>query len=162
MSKWTLTVLLALIVAIGGGGVAGAKGKRKRHCHFDASGFLAQIKVISGSPPANGSELDAGVVDGTLCSKPFHGAFRQVTTFPQAGKLHSTGVVFGPLGSLSSVADGTGSANPNGSVAYSGSAKITGGSGAYKGASGSYKFTGQLASLSATTATIHVVGTVSY
>ena len=163
MTKWTVPVVAALAVAIAIPTFAGASGgTKKHHCSFNLNALIARTKVISGSPPASGSEQQAGTVDGKQCGKKYHGALRDVTSYPKAGTLHSKQISFAPLGSAKSTDDGTGTVNEDGSVDFSGTGKITGGTGAYKGATGSYTFTGHADSVNSTVASFHAKGHLNY
>jgi hypothetical protein len=125
------------------------------------TGLFAAVKVNSGNPPLSGSNTVAGVFDGKLCHKAFHGASRQVNTYPTPGKFKSRGVSFGPRGSISAKFTGTGTLNADGSTTISGSGKITGGTGVYKGATGSLSFTGT-SPKGSTVVTQHITGKVRY
>jgi hypothetical protein len=162
MRKLVLPVVAVLAVAVGGPALAGAAKAHKKHkCSFDVTGLFAAVKVNSGNPPLSGSDSDAGQLDGKLCHKPLHGASRQVNNYPTPGKFTSKGVSFGPRGSLKASFTGTGTLNADGSTSFSGSGKITGGTGIYKGATGTLSFTGSAAKDS-TVATQHVTGKLKY
>jgi hypothetical protein len=98
---------------------------------------------VTGNPPLSGTETRAGIVDGKLCGKPFRGAARLVITYtaPGVGTIHPF-AIFGPLGSLEGTFHVIGVREPDASVSLSGSGKITGGTGVYKGATGSMSATG--------------------
>ncbi len=134
---------------------------KKHKCSFDVTGLFATVAVNSGNPPLSGSDLDAGKLDGKLCKKSFHGASRQVNKYPTPGKFTSKGVSFGPRGSLKAKFAGTGNLNADGSTSFSGSGKITGGTGIYKGASGTLSFTGS-APKDSTVATQRITGKLKY
>jgi hypothetical protein len=100
---------------------------------------VRSVAVAStGNPPLTGSDTQASLVDGTLGRKAVHGAGRGVNTFPSPGVGHTVGTVFGPTGSVSFTLTATGAANPDGSFSFHGKGKITGGTAAYKGASGTF------------------------
>lgn len=123
--------------------LAGAAKTPKKHKRsLNMTALVATLKNLSGTPPLSGSSLDGGTLDGKLCHKAFHGAVRQVIKYPSAGKLTSRAVGFGPKGSLKAKLSGTGKPNPDGSTSFSGSGEITGGTGIYKGATGTVSFTG--------------------
>ena len=167
MRKWALPIVAsALTVAILGASFAGAARKPRTHrCSFDLTGLFSQVKVNSGSPPVNGSDTDGAIIDGKFCGKTQHGAARLTSTYTSTSPTSSsfTGKVtsFGPRGSLKGTATGSGSINSDGSVSFSGSGKIRGGTGAYKGARGSFTFTGSIPPGS-DIATQHITGRVRY
>jgi len=162
MRKWLLPIVAVLALAVVAPTLAGAtKGQKKHKCSFDVTGLFAQVKVNSGNPPLSGSNTDAGVLDGKLCHKAFHGASRQVNTYPTPGKFKSRGLSFGPRGSISAKFTGTGTLNADGSTSFSGSGKITGGTGIYKGATGSLSFTGT-SPKDSTVATQRITGKIKY
>src|SRR5205807_746270 len=102
---------------------------------------VARIAVKSGNPPFSGSEVGAGTLDGKVCGKTMHGAVRGIEKYPTLGHFTTTATNFGPLGSVKGKASGTGTINPDGSTSFSGSGTTTGGTGIYKGATGSFTFT---------------------
>jgi hypothetical protein len=162
MRKWVLAIVAMLTVAVVVPTLAGAAKKPKQHkCSFDVTGLFNQVKVNSGNPPLSGSNTDAGILDGKLCKKPFHGATRQVNTYPSAGKFTAKAVAFGPRGSLKATFTGTGTLNPDGSTSFTGSGKIKGGTGIYKHVTGTLSFTGS-APANSTAATQHITGKLKY
>jgi hypothetical protein len=162
MSKWILPLVAALAMAVAIPSFAGAKSSKKKHnCAVDVTLKVARIAVTSGSPPATGSEVGAGLLDGKVCGKTMHGAVRGTQKYPTPGHFKTTATDFGPLGSVTGKASGTGTVNPDGSISFSGSGKTTGGTGIYKGATGSFTLTGTLPKNS-TVATEHVTGTIHY
>jgi hypothetical protein len=155
--------LVVVAVALVGGSAAlpSAAKPKKHHCNVDVTVRIAQTKVNSGSPPANGKSTGAGTVDGKVCGKAFHGAVRAVTTFPTPGTFKIRAVTFGPLGSTIATGSGTGTLNPDGSATVSGSTHNIGGTGITKGATGSNTFTGTQPANS-NVVIEHVVGTLNY
>jgi hypothetical protein len=152
----------ALVVAVAGPTLAGAASGQKTHsCKADVTARVVQTQVNSGSPPASGSATYAGTADGKLCGKAIHGALRSANSFPTPGKFNVTTQAFAPLGSVKSKGSGTGTLNSDGSVTFSGTAKVTGGTGIYKHATGSLTFTGTQAKNS-NVAVQHITGTVKY
>jgi hypothetical protein len=163
MRKWVLPVLATLAVGVFViPTLAGAaRTPRKHKCSFNVTALVAQVKVKSGNPPVSGSATDAATVDGKLCGKRFRGAARTSNTYPTPGSFTSKAQAFGPRGSVKAKFSGTGKLNPDGSVSFSGSGKVTGGTGIYKRAIGSLSFTGTSPSGS-TVATQHIKGKVKY
>ena len=99
------------------------------------------MKVISGNPPINGTSLSAAAIDGKLCGESFHGAARLVRS-NVGSQISGTFTYFGPLGSFRGTFSGTGPLNPHGTSSFTGKGKVTGGTGIYKGARGSFTATG--------------------
>ena len=142
MRTWLIAGLAALTAAIGGPALAAATGQRKHTCSFNLTARFAEVKVNSGNPPMSGSNTTAATLDGKLCGQPFHGAARDVNNYPTLGKFNGKIVNFGPLGSIKAKFDGTATLNPDHSDSLHGTGTITGGTGLYKGATGSFTFTG--------------------
>ena len=101
-------------------------------------------------------------VDGRICGKAVHGAGRDVTNYTAPGVFNGKGVSFGPNGSTRNTFEGTGTLMPNGDITFTGTGKITGGTGRFKGASGSFTFTGMQQAGSNGVSTQHLVGTIKY
>jgi hypothetical protein len=162
MRRLVLPVLAILALAVVIPAFAGAAKTPKKHkCSINMTAVVATLKNLSGNPPLSGSSLDGGTLDGKLCHKKFSGAVRQVIKYPSVGTLTSRAVGFGPKGSFRAKLSGTGKLNPDGSTSFSGSGKITGGTGIYKGATGKFSFTGT-APKGSTVATQHVKGKIKY
>ena len=157
MRKWLPPIVAALSVAIVLPTLAGAASTRK--CSLNL-GFLTAPVAVTGNPPLSGTETRAGTVDGKLCGKQFRGAARLVITYtaPGTGTIHPL-AIFGPLGSLTGTFHVVGVRQPDGSVSLSGSGKITGGTGLYKGATGSMSATGTRAANSNLNV-VHETGTL--
>jgi hypothetical protein len=164
MVKRAAVVVVAVALAVVGGGTAvsgAAKAKKKHNCKVDVTAVVGTVRVDSGNPPANGSETSAGIVDGKVCGKAFHGAVRGVSTFTAPGVFNLTTVSLGPLGSTTATGSGAGTLNADGSASFSRTAKIVSGTGITKGATGSYTFTGTQPKGSSVS-TQHVTGTIKY
>lgn len=141
MRKWVLPIPLALALAVIVSGLAGASGSQTHKCKFDVTATFATVAVISGNPPISGSNQQVNTLDGTVCGKAFHGAGRAVNNYA-VPNFNGKGINFGPRGALRETFTGTGAAMPNGDITFSGTGKVTGGTGLYKGATGSFTFTG--------------------
>ena len=163
MKKLALPLIAAgIAAAIVVPSLAGA-AKGKTTCHYDQKAIAVTTKVLSGSPPASGSSAYAGTVDGTFCGKTLHGALRGVNHYPSAGKFNGPVQSFGPLGSIKATASGTGTINSKGNIVFSGKGTITGGTGPFKHATGSFTFTGtQQGGDPDNPAHQHIVGNVKY
>ncbi len=124
----TIAVVLAAAALVAVASGAGASGKT---CTIHYKEDAAHVKNIKG-----GSVL-AGIIDGKLCGKGFHGADRLSTT--TSGGISTTHAqLFLPRGSIKATFTTHGTA----SGGFSGSATITGGTGAYKGSTGSLTING--------------------
>lgn len=161
MLKRVGAVAVVVALAAGGSAAPGAAQRKKHTCKIDLTALIATVKVNSGNPPIDGADTFAGSVDGKFCGKAFHGALRGVNTFTAPGKFNTKIVTFSPRGTTKSVGSGSGTLNPDGSVSFSGSAKVVGGTGLTKGATGSYKFDGTQAKDS-NVAVQHAVGSINY
>ena len=160
MSRWVLLLIPALAVAVLGPALA-SSAKSKQTCAVDFHGRIAQVRVDGGNPPLNGSETDAGILDGKFCGKTVHGATRVKNTYPALGKFKAKTVSFGPLGAIRADANGSGTAHADGSVSFSGSGKFTGGTSIFKHATGSFTVTGNTPKNSKVS-TEHIKGTVKF
>lgn len=161
MHRSLVAGLAVLSVAVAGPLLAIANAKPKRTCSVDLVSRTIGIAVLSGNPPSSGSGLAAGTLDGTLCGKPLHGALRDIAHFPTLGKVNGTGTMFGPLGSMTLKFQQSATLNPNHSASLQGTATITGGTGLYKGATGTGSLTGTQAPNSDVT-TQQLTGTITY
>lgn len=163
MRRLVLLVPLALGLAATIYVVAGASATpSQRTCKIDVTGSFVTVAVLSGNPPLSGTAQDVNTVDGKICGKVVHGAGRDVTTYTAPGVFSGKGVSFGPNGSTRNTFEGTGTVMPNGDITFSGSGTITGGTGRFKGASGSFTFTGSQEADSNGVSTQHLVGTITY
>lgn len=158
-----MVLLVAGLTLTAAGSAIGFAGGRRilRHCSFDFTALNAQVKVISGNPPASGSNLLAATLNGNLCGVRLAGAARVVNTYPRLGKFTSQARMFGPLGALIGSASGTGKPDSAGGISFHARGKITGGTGAYKNANGSLSATGTQAKGSSVV-DLHIIGTFSY
>ena len=139
MRKWQPPMVAALAVAVVAPTLAGAASHRK--CSLDLTALNAPVETV-GNPPLSGIETRGGIVDGKLCGRQFRGAARVLITYTAPGETTITAEIFGPLGSFEGQATGRGVPQPDGSTALSGSGEITGGTGLYKRATGSFTSTG--------------------
>jgi hypothetical protein len=160
MRKWlAVSIVAAVSAAAIAPTLAGAASPRK--CSLNLS-FVSPLVKSSGNPPLIGTETRASTVDGKLCGKQFHGAARLAITYFGPGKPSTTlDAIFGPAGSLRATVHAVGTPHPDGSVSISGSGKVTGGTGVYKGAVGSFSVTGS-ASANSTITKVHDVGTIRF
>ena len=147
MSKRLLIAVLTVALAAGGSSLAFAKSSHKVK-------LTSQVASVSTS----GSKITyAGTVSGTFGSgavvvrttiTPTTIAFK-ATIWYVKGTINSKGVL--------QVAP-----QPDGSATYAGSAKVTSGTGRFKGAKGSYKITGVSPANDTVHATLSATGTLKY
>jgi hypothetical protein len=158
MRKWlAVSIVAAMSAAVIAPTLAGAASPRK--CSLNLTFVTAPVKS-SGNPPLIGTETRASTVNGKLCGRQFHGAARLAVTYVGPGKPNTVLLaIFGPAGSLRGTSHNVGMRHPDGSASISGSGKVTGGTGLYRGAVGSFSATGSVPSNS-TVITVHAVGTV--
>jgi hypothetical protein len=141
MPKRALIVAVTAL-AISIPAIAGAAPSNKH----TAKSHPITIKVVIANinPPGGlvqGSQTYAGTADGKIGGKTFVGAVRGTNVYTGAN-FTGTITTFGPQGSTVATVTGTGTASASGGLAFSGSTKVTGGTGIYKGAKGSLTFTG--------------------
>jgi hypothetical protein len=160
MRKWlSVPIAAALSAAVAVPTVAGAASDRK--CSLNLTFLTAPVQA-SGHPPLSGTETRAATVDGKLCGKQLHGAARLAITYVGPGVPNTVlFAIFGPRGSLDGTAHAIGMRQPDGSVSLSGSGKITGGTGLYNGAVGSFSATGTTPPGSNVN-TVHDTGTLRF
>lgn len=160
MSKFLIAAVATLFVAAATQ-VAASADTTKHSCSFNLTGRFAEVRVVSGQPPHNGSNSSAATIDGTMCGKPFHGAARDVNHFPTLGKVAGVATIFSPLGSITVRFEATATINRNHSATLHGSSNILSGTGIYAKASGSGTDLGRQAPNSPITIQ-HLTGTLSY
>jgi hypothetical protein len=150
MRPWT--VLLALAV-IGVGVPAAAIGHTSSTSH--RVDFTLRLAVINDNPPSG------SVYAGEAKGKPFGTA--AVTARNQVSGTTSTGkvVVYAKRGTLKANITNEIQPQPDGSVDFPGTFRVTGGTGLYKGATGKGRFDGSLAAGS-TVYVFHVTGKLRY
>ena len=156
MRKWLAPTVVALTVAVLAPTLAGAAGNKK--CSLDLTVMNAPVET-TGNPPMGGTETRGGIVDGKLCGRQFRGAARVLITYTAPGETTITSEIFGPLGSFDAQATGRGVPQPDGSTVLSGSGRITGGTGLYKRATGSFTSTG-IRPANSHLNIVHVTGTL--
>jgi hypothetical protein len=86
--------------------------------------------------------MNVGTTDGKLAGVTVHGARRAVAVNTAATSFTSRGALFYPAGSLRYTVHGTATTTSDGTLKFSGSGKLTGGSGTYGRAHGSFTFSG--------------------
>lgn len=111
----------------------------------------------TGSPPVSGSAQYAGALKGALGS----GAIVGTNFFGPVGVFTGTIRVYMNKGTLKGTLEGTGGPAPGGGLDFSGTGRITKGTGKYKGAHGKFTFTGGQPANS-TISTQAIEGSVKY
>lgn len=146
MLKRAAVVLVGAALIVGGPTFASAKSKAHHHKkHTYAFTITTRSVAVSstGNPPVSGSQLTAGVLDGTIGPKAVHGASRAVANYTSAGKATVTGTNFSAPGSVNFTMTLSGSVDANGNITFTGSGTITGGTGQTKGAKGTFTISGE-------------------
>ena len=156
MRKWQPPIVAALAVAVVAPTLAGAASHRK--CSLDLTALNAPVEAV-GNPPLSGNETRGGIVDGKLCGRQFRGAARLLITYTAPGETTIAAEIFGTLGSFEAQGTGRGVPQPDGSTMLSGSGEITGGTGVYKRATGSFTFTG-IRPANSHVNIVHLIGTL--
>ena len=162
LKRAALLLAAVAVAAVGASPVAGAAtGHAAKKHSVDIAVELATLSS-KGNPPADGSTVGAGRTTGTYGL----GAVVQTTTYgPQAGTFQGTGRFFTRHGSETYTLTGTGTANPDGSVSFSGHGRVTGGTAVFRHAHGRFHFTGTSPSVTTgqgTVVTFQVRGAIRY
>jgi hypothetical protein len=149
--RWLGTAVVLAVTAVAAANVATAAAAAKNH-KIDARATLATYAMT-----ANTSK-DAGPVVG----KPIgRGVVDQTTVFNGLA-FTSKGTVYGKTGTWRYKASGSATLQPDGSATFTGSAKITGGTGTYRGSTGQFDISGSAASVTATVSNFHATGKIKY
>lgn len=147
----------AAVVALAGGGSSLALARSGATSHRYDVTLVARVVSTHGSPPAPGSqEIEAATLDGKIAGRTIHGAMRAVVTYHGPNPPTTRVVEFGPDGSWSSKSKVV----PEQNGVFHADGTFTGGTGAYRGASGSFKAIGTTDSNGVFT--IHRTGTLKY
>jgi hypothetical protein len=162
MSKKWMTVALTAALVVGGISAAEATTSKPKH-KFNATVRSTAI-TKTGTPPAAGSSQFSA---GSLTSSLGGGASTGTQKFAAGtgpGKFAFTGTnkFFTGNGSFRGSVKGAGGLQSNGTITFTGSESITGGTGRYAGAKGKLTFTGFLPSVTATVVTVKFKGTITY
>ena len=150
MSKRFLVALLALgLVVAGSTSVAFAK-KHKKTVKLTAE--IAQVSPSGASPI-----IDAGTVSGTF------GAGAVILRSTVTGTtITSKGKVWYDKGTITSTATVNAAVQPDGSITYTGTGRITGGTGKFKHAKGKFTITGTSPPNDPGHATLQTSGPLTY
>jgi len=153
MTKRATCLFVGIALAIAASVPATAATTPKKH---SVSGTAQVVTISSQGTPPNTTSTGAGIVKSVLGS----GAIVGTTTF-SGSNFTNKFRVFLVHGTFKGTLTGTFKTNADGSLSASGTAKITGGTGAYKGATGKLTFTGSSPANSNVT-TFQVKGSATY
>lgn len=129
-----MRVLVGLMIVASVVAVAAAQGATRQSLNGTVK--LAEISR-TGSPPLNGTTVQAGTYSGVLGRGAITGRTKYAA--PKfTGKLRS----FNTKGTIVTTTTGSGTLNPDESVSFSGTGKVISGTGRYRGAKGSFTFSG--------------------
>jgi hypothetical protein len=153
MTKRGTCLLAGLALAVAAAVPATGATVPKKH---SLSGTAQVVTISSQGTPPNTTSTGAGIVKGSIGS----GAIVGTTTFSGTNFTNKFRV-FLLHGTFKGTLSGTFTVNPDGSVSSTGTAKITGGTGVYKGATGKLTFTGTTPANS-NVSTFQVKGSATY
>jgi hypothetical protein len=160
MCKKTTTTL-AMLAALAVCGTTTAQAKTSHH--YTSTIMLAPVATAHGYPAVGGIAVNAGTWatsiwgDGAVVDQVMITAQPAPATFAFQG----TEVGFLAHGTFKDTFTGTATVNPDGTQTVLSKGRITGGTGAYRGAKGSFTFSGSTAPGSSIV-NGHSSGTVSY
>jgi hypothetical protein len=169
MKKTTLltTVIVSALIMFSGAPSASAGGKTKH----EIKGTITTALVRYGENfPAVGSTVDAVwlhemSIDGGRVIRGVGEARDEVKSGDLATSLQTRSVRqqdYFPQGSLKEEATNTVTPQPDGTASFTSETKITGGTGKFKGATGTVTFTGTVPSLTTQVVAFTYSGTLSY
>lgn len=155
MPKRLSALIAVAVVALAAATVASGRSSGRTHT-LNVTIKQATISV-SGTPgpPVNGSEVAAGTVTGARNLGA--GSVVQHVTFTSPSVFTAKFTVFYAHGTFKGTDSGSAIVNEQGSATFSGTGKVTGGTGTLRGARGSFTFTGSSPSGS-TVATFKITG----
>jgi hypothetical protein len=143
-----------------------ATATAKKEHHFTLTNRVRVIESGEGFPNVGSTAVLAGAIDLKLDGKVIHGA--AVPQLTVTGGDLTSGLEFKlderwylPQGSIKSAGRGTAMLQSDSSVIQNGELRFTGGTGAFRGATGKDTFTGSQPNPDAT-ATVNDSGTISY
>lgn len=116
--------------------VAAATAQATTRQSLNGTVKLAELSH-TGTPPINGTAVEAGTYKG----KAGNGAITGTTSYA-APKFTAKLRTYNLKGTIVTTSTGAGQLNPDGSVSFSGTGKVVGGTGRYRGATGSFTFSG--------------------
>jgi hypothetical protein len=160
----TLVVAVVIVMLLAAQTTAGAKSTHR----IQGTAIGATVRMSPDFPnvgsTADSVQLDEHRIDG---GKVVRGAAEGQVTVKSgdlATGLQAEGTIrsYSPQGSLKGNTTGKVVLQPDGSVAVTGEIKVTGGTGTFKGATGTLSYTTSVPNLSTPIATIEYSGTLSY
>jgi hypothetical protein len=130
---------------------------------FTATDQLGQVSTTGGFPNVGGSIVTAGPVKTKGIGSGVDLTKNTVTARPTPNVLKTKGTAtdFYARGSVKSVFTATFTVNADGSVTFAATGRYTGGTGAYRGASGKFTATG-FSAANTTVASFQLKGTLKY
>jgi hypothetical protein len=148
--------LLAVVPAFAGATTHATSHKVK------LSGLIDTLSSTGTVGVAGSKETDTGLLSGTISGKSVTGAFYQTVTWGSGLTLKGNGMAFDPNGSLRATVAAKFTIS-GATESYTGTIKVTGGTGAYKGAHGTLQASGKAPTASdPDAATINISGTLKY
>jgi hypothetical protein len=142
-----LTFVVALFASVA---VAHAASKHSVNDSMQLRVLSANSKVIVYTGTIKDKSQGAGAV------------IVQVTPSSKAGVFNTVATAFFKKGTLTTKGSNTSIAQPDGSTAYAGSVKATGGTGALKGVTGTVKLTGTSTAADPTYGVYKLTGSLTY
>jgi hypothetical protein len=160
MRKKTSTTLV-MLVALAACGATTAQAKTSHH--YTSTIMLAPVATAQGYPAVGGIAVNAGTWATSLWGDGAVVDQIMITGQPAPGTFAFQGTETGfvALGTFRDKFTGTATVNPDGTQTVVSKGRITGGTGAYRGAKGSFTFSGSTAAGSSVVDG-HSSGTVSY
>jgi hypothetical protein len=161
MLKRTLAVMFVALMVASISAVAVARSAKNHR--FTATSRLASISNSKTYPAAGSTSEDAVITDshpggrsaGISTTKITGTSAGAVTFTTKSTDYTTTGLQF-------NTSKGTAILHADGSASLTGSGRYTGGTGAFKGLTGTFTFTGTLPKLTGSVLTLHIKGTLSY
>jgi hypothetical protein len=146
--------------------IAMAEAKTRKTVHYTATVRDADVEHKNGFPAPGGSSLSAGVTDTRPGGRSAEILQTKVTGASGGGvTFTATSVGYTRTGAQFARESGTATPQPDGSTKVVGRGQTTGGTGAFRGATGSFTFTGTIPKADPATlpvGTLRVTGTLRY
>ena len=154
-------------LAILGATLAQASGRNARPIRHQLTATVEEVDIRTGPVPSAGSTVTAAATiestPGGNGAQVTHLRFTGPTAAPATFGFTGHATEFFDRGSVRFVLNGTLALEPGGKLKFDGKGKITGGTGAYNGATGRVRFAGTAPSAAAGHVdTLHYRGTISY
>ena len=148
----------AIIVAVGAAlAIVAVADAATPRTHTLKLTIQSAVIAVHGTPPVSGGETQVGVIRGSFGE----GAGPATLTFTAPGHASLTFTWFFAKGSFKGSSTTVGKLNPDGSTSLTGSGKVSGGTGAYRGAKGTFTLASTVPKGS-TVNTLQVAGKVKF